>query len=567
MPTGPDGNFSTTTSEFPLLLETSGGSFLDESDPAVNKRQITFQAGQGLLGILPDDETSVAITPITTALVLKSRREAAGSNFQAVFDRNRSLAQQAFGFDVVTTLPTDPTNPTGSASQKQYAMVLGGVAQAINAAATRLGMTAPDYELIQAVMEDLSDGRLDGLVDGDDVIVGDGPILPNKISLNAEINRFRNNNAAHYSSVPLVVVDENTWSQSGADPVLGCAPPPPGMVAWYPGDGNANDVQGSNHGTLQGSATFAAGMVGQAFSFDGVSGAVSVTDSPLWDFGSNEFTIDLWANFDQASGGRPLVSHNDGAGAQNKWLFWLDGGLLKFHLNTTGFVVTDIYNFAFVPDPGRWYHLAMTRTGSNYVLYIDGDPVDTDTNATAIPDAAAPLTIGGSEAFRFDGLIDEVEIFSRALVPSEIQSIYNAGSAGKCRAPANDNFANAVPVPATTPSTTNVDTTGATTEPGEPLPCGALGATVWYNWTPAISGTAVINTLGSAHPDPVLAAYTGNSLTMLTNLACDDDFLHSQQSLQAQISFPVMAGTTYHIQAGGFSSQVGNLNINIDIQQ
>jgi hypothetical protein len=44
-----------------------------------------------------------------------------------------------------------------------------------------------------------------------------------------------------------------------------CVPPPPNMVAWWPGDGNANDVVGLNSGTLIGGVTFPQGRVGQAF--------------------------------------------------------------------------------------------------------------------------------------------------------------------------------------------------------------------------------------------------------------------------------------------------------------
>ena len=46
-----------------------------------------------------------------------------------------------------------------------------------------------------------------------------------------------------------------------------CTPPPPNIVSWWPGDGNANDIRGSSNGTLQNGAWFAAGKVGQAFSF------------------------------------------------------------------------------------------------------------------------------------------------------------------------------------------------------------------------------------------------------------------------------------------------------------
>ena len=47
------------------------------------------------------------------------------------------------------------------------------------------------------------------------------------------------------------------------------------MIGWWPGDGNANDIMGSNDGTPVNGATFAAGLIGQAFSLDGVDDSVS----------------------------------------------------------------------------------------------------------------------------------------------------------------------------------------------------------------------------------------------------------------------------------------------------
>ncbi|MBI4451562.1 hypothetical protein HY642_06325, partial [Candidatus Woesearchaeota archaeon] len=58
--------------------------------------------------------------------------------------------------------------------------------------------------------------------------------------------------------------------------VAGCVEPPSGMVSWWPGDNNANDIQDGNTGTLRNGATFAAGRVGQGFSLDGVDDFVSV---------------------------------------------------------------------------------------------------------------------------------------------------------------------------------------------------------------------------------------------------------------------------------------------------
>ena len=48
-----------------------------------------------------------------------------------------------------------------------------------------------------------------------------------------------------------------------------CTAPPVDLVSWWPGDGNADDIIGNNHGTLVNGATFAAGKVGKAFSLDG----------------------------------------------------------------------------------------------------------------------------------------------------------------------------------------------------------------------------------------------------------------------------------------------------------
>ncbi|MHB8606240.1 MAG: PKD domain-containing protein, partial [Thermoplasmatota archaeon] len=123
--------------------------------------------------------------------------------------------------------------------------------------------------------------------------------------------------------------------------------------------------------------------------------------------------------------------------------------------------------------------------------------------------------------------------------------------------PSNDCFANPITVSSVPYSNTEA-TTGATTETGEPAPCGSIGATVWYRWTAGGSGTATISVVNSTtNYDTVLAAYTGSSLTGLTNVACNDDF----SGLQSQISITCTAGTTYQIQLGGYKAATGTAKI------
>ena len=221
-----------------------------------------------------------------------------------------------------------------------------------------------------------------------------------------------------------------------------CVTPPSGLVSWWPGDGSANDIVDLNDGTLQNGATFAPGKVGQAFSLDGTDDYVSVPDQSDWTLGDDEFTIDLWVNFKEIPIRAPFVDHNEGPGETNKWIFWYDdighrgpgGPALRFHINSPTLGPLDPVVYPWMPRTDRWYHVAVTRSGSSYSLYLDGQKVITETDSNTIPDAEVELSIGQSEfQYFFNGLIDEVEIIDRALSASEIRDIFNAGSAGKCR--------------------------------------------------------------------------------------------------------------------------------------
>ena len=95
-------------------------------------------------------------------------------------------------------------------------------------------------------------------------------------------------------------------------PLVGPHPiePPPGMVSWWPGDGNANDIWGSNHGTLVGGAT-ADGMVRQAFSFDAsLNSGVTVPSSGNLN-PTEAITIDAWVKPSSFPNVYPAVVRQD----------------------------------------------------------------------------------------------------------------------------------------------------------------------------------------------------------------------------------------------------------------
>jgi hypothetical protein len=82
------------------------------------------------------------------------------------------------------------------------------------------------------------------------------------------------------------------YNAGSAGKCRSCVTPPSGMISWWGGDGNPNDIIGTNHGTLQGGATYATGKVGQAFSLDGVSARVSLPNF----LPPNNITVDAWIN-------------------------------------------------------------------------------------------------------------------------------------------------------------------------------------------------------------------------------------------------------------------------------
>jgi hypothetical protein len=94
----------------------------------------------------------------------------------------------------------------------------------------------------------------------------------------------------------------------------------------------------------------------------------------------------------------------------------------------------------------NWHHLAVTKSGSSAVFYVDGlaqptPPYDhpapyTFDDVTCTCSAAIAIgSRGDARGGTFFGAIDEVAIYNRPLSAAEIHGIYNAGSAGKCTSP------------------------------------------------------------------------------------------------------------------------------------
>jgi hypothetical protein len=226
-----------------------------------------------------------------------------------------------------------------------------------------------------------------------------------------------------------------------------CVVPPDDLIGWWPGDGTAGDFQGANHGDMENGATFAPGFVDQAFSLDGINDYVRISTDATLDFENSDFTIDAWIKT-SAAGIQMIYASawNFNPSAQLE----LDAeSHAEFFIRDNDGDSIDVVGTSALSD-GKWHHVTGIREGITAHVYVDGVEENSNTNEElgTISLVCSFATIGGrrtdaacaepaNEHF-FHGLIDEVEVFKRALSTEEIMSIFAARTAGKCKPEQSD---------------------------------------------------------------------------------------------------------------------------------
>lgn len=234
-----------------------------------------------------------------------------------------------------------------------------------------------------------------------------------------------------------------------------CVPPPSGSVSWWDGDAisgtTAFDIIGGEDGTLAGGASTASGKVGAAFSLNAFSlnsNHVRIPSSPSLN-PTGSFSIEAWI-FQTADGFLHIVAKWADAGT------WINQRAYSFHtLPGMGlrWAISDVahqdiasfHTFDTPPDVitlNTWNHVAATYDQSSGTrrIFVDGLQVATRTDSpitvtSSIADLAIGAWLNSPTAVNapFQGLIDEVGFYDRALSGSEVQAIFNADSAGKCK--------------------------------------------------------------------------------------------------------------------------------------
>jgi DNA-binding beta-propeller fold protein YncE len=229
---------------------------------------------------------------------------------------------------------------------------------------------------------------------------------------------------------------------------------PSGLVSWWTANGTANDIMGLNNPTNYG-ATYAPGEVGQAFNFDGTDDRVQIADNPTLQF-TTSFSIEGWVMVNGFPSGPPddhgeIFFRGDDRSSLDPYSLSVEpNGTLNFQVTNAG---NSSASVAARIATGQWVHVAGTlddATGT-MTLYENGAIVAQQTTtirpfANLDPTQNPSIAIGNHGGypnsphnFPFNGLIDELAVYNRALTPSEVLGIYNAGSDGKVLGPISVN--------------------------------------------------------------------------------------------------------------------------------
>src|SRR6266566_2876467 len=176
--------------------------------------------------------------------------------------------------------------------------------------------------------------------------------------------------------------------------------------------------------------TYAPAQVREGFSFERAGDVVFAPGAGI--DGLQQLTIDLWVKHNSLPPGR-IARYVTLQGQQGKAVLRYDGengpAQLHFYMGIDGQLQHIRVNNAL--QVGVFQHIAGSYDGSVMRLYLDGVEVGSLPITGTVDGGFGALFSSGDETM--DGVLDEIQVFDRALTASEIHAIFEAGSAGQCK--------------------------------------------------------------------------------------------------------------------------------------
>ena len=203
--------------------------------------------------------------------------------------------------------------------------------------------------------------------------------------------------------------------------------PTNGLVGWWPFNGNANDESGNgNNGTVSG-ATLTSdrnGFSNSAYNFDGIDDKVLL--GKILSNQKTEFTINLWAST-TSNYGALIAKKPSGAWLEGRW------GLAASSTEI-GFCYPNFYSPSgqgckqLTRSKYNWVMITLSLTTNSVNLYENGELLYTD-NGSLVTQEDVDVIVGDREDINnspFEGQIDDIGIWNRALTQQEIIDLYSS---------------------------------------------------------------------------------------------------------------------------------------------
>jgi hypothetical protein len=224
-----------------------------------------------------------------------------------------------------------------------------------------------------------------------------------------------------------------------------------GLKAWYPFNGNTNDESGSgNNGTVIG-ATLTSdrnNTTNSSYLFTGTSNKISIANS-FFNNGWANYTISIWFNPSSNltyNGCLINTSPHDGTGiaysnyGTNKKLYHSKNSNTSVHV--WDILNNDSFNYPSF-EFNTWYNIIIIKSNNTYHYYVNG-VLDKSISSNIIPNQdMCGLIFGnidlgpGYNPEPFNGKLDDIGIWNRALTQQEISNLYNPSLSTTACLPAN----------------------------------------------------------------------------------------------------------------------------------
>ncbi len=203
--------------------------------------------------------------------------------------------------------------------------------------------------------------------------------------------------------------------------------PTSGLAAWYSFSGNANDLSGNNNNGTVIAATLTNDRfanINSAFNFNGTSDHISLNNT-IGNFGQSDFSVSVWRKNTNAINDGCTIGKRNTYGWGNFWEFDF-----YYQINQTD--ASDFFAYQSGEPAGSWTHVVIVRA-SNHIKTYSNSVLVHDTVTPIIHNVinTATTEIGarrdGTNLYQFyNGSIDDLGLWTRALTPCEINQLYQS---------------------------------------------------------------------------------------------------------------------------------------------